>query len=152
MKSRLALQVIAAVAVAALPLAASAAVPGQEQLKGTVTAFNGKYSLHVEDTKSKDIDAVQLHQGTIINPTGLTLRPGMKVTILGTPSAGGVLDANEIDTPYHVAYDQNLGYGRYGGYGGFGSGYGFGPGFGYDGFYGGGPFFGGPLFGAGFGW
>jgi len=148
MKSRLALQVIAVAAIAALPLAAFAAVPGQEQLKGTVTAFNGKYSLHVEDTKSKDIDAVQLHQGTIINPTGLTLRPGMKVTVLGT-SVGGVLDANEIDTPYHVAYNQGFGYG---GYGGYGRGYGFGPGFGYDEFYGGGPLFGGPFFGAGFGW
>jgi len=83
MNSSLALQVIAATAViAAIPIAASAAVPGQEQLKGTVTAFNGKYSLHIENTKSKNVDAVQLHQGTIINPTGLTLRPGMKVTIL----------------------------------------------------------------------
>ncbi len=29
------------------------------------------------------VDNVQLHQGTIINPTGITLEPGMVVSILG---------------------------------------------------------------------
>src|ERR1700722_7733919 len=45
------------------------------------------------------IDNVQLHQGTIINPTGITLQPGMVVSILGY-NAGPYLAANEVDTPY----------------------------------------------------
>ncbi len=45
------------------------------------------------------VDNVQLHQGTIINPTGLTLAPGMVVSILGY-NAGPFFAANEIDTPY----------------------------------------------------
>ena len=44
---------------------------------------------------------MQLHDGTIINPTGLTLAPGMIVGIDGFNS-GRVFDANEIDTPYNV--------------------------------------------------
>lgn len=92
---------ILAAAVVALPIAASAAVPGESQLHGRITAFNGRYDVHVQ-TRSGEIDDVTLHQGTIINPTGLTLRPGMRVTILGNRD-GGSFDANEIDTPYHVA-------------------------------------------------
>jgi hypothetical protein len=46
---------------------------------------------------------VSLHDGTIINPTGLTLAPGEAVTIEGQP-AGGTFVANEIDTPYGYAY------------------------------------------------
>jgi hypothetical protein len=45
------------------------------------------------------MDRVQLHPGTIINPTGITLSPGMVVSILGYNS-GPYFDANEIDTPY----------------------------------------------------
>jgi hypothetical protein len=44
-------------------------------------------------------DRIQLHQGTIINPTGIRLAPGMSVTILGHNS-GHLFLANEIDTPY----------------------------------------------------
>ena len=121
---------------AVAPHAAQAAVPGQDQFKGTITAFDGKYSLHVE-RKNGDVDAVEMHQGTIINPTGLRLRPGMRVTVVGNDT-NGVFQAFEIDTPYHVTYEN-------GGYGGFG----YGPGFGYGGPFGfypgfaGGPFFGG---------
>jgi uncharacterized membrane protein YgcG len=71
---------------------------GDQQIRGRVTAFNGAYSLQVRDDRGF-IDNVQLHQGTVINPTGLTLAPGMIVSILGY-NAGPFFAANEIDTPY----------------------------------------------------
>jgi hypothetical protein len=94
-----------------LPLAAGAQsaptyaqpAPGQDaQIQGRVTSFDGGYQLQVRDEKGY-IDNVRLHQGTIINPTGLTLAPGMIVSILGY-NAGSYFDANEIDTPYTFAY------------------------------------------------
>ena len=94
-----------------LPLAASAQsapsyaqpAPGQDaQIQGRVTAFDGGYQLKVRDEKGY-IDNVRLHRGTIINPTGLTLAPGMVVSILGY-NAGTHFEANEIDTPYTFSY------------------------------------------------
>ena len=84
----------------AQPVPPPAANP-EGRIEGTVTSFDGKYSLQVHDDRGY-IDNVELHQGTIINPTGLTLAPGMRVTIYGTPR-GHVFAANEIDTPYHYA-------------------------------------------------
>jgi hypothetical protein len=86
----------------ASPLAASAQVPGQQQIQGRVTAFDGRFNLHVIQ-QNGEVDAIQLHQGTIINPTGLTLSPGMTVTVVGEPQ-GNVFAANEIDTPYQETY------------------------------------------------
>jgi len=95
----------AAALVLAAPLAASAqevpsyaAVQGDQQIHGRITAFDGAYNLQVRDDNGY-IDNVELHDGTIINPTGLTLAPGMVVSILGD-GAGQAFDANEIDTPY----------------------------------------------------
>jgi hypothetical protein len=96
-------------AVAALTLAAPIAAQAQEvpsyaaaqndqQIQGRVTAFDGTYNLTVADNSGYS-DNVQLHDGTIINPTGLTLAPGMIVNVLGY-NAGPVFEANEIDTPY----------------------------------------------------
>lgn len=93
---------------AMLPLAASAqtpsyAAPGPQTIKGTVASINGKYNISVRDDRGY-VDNVTLHQGTIINPTGLTLAPGEQVTIEGT-NAGSTFVANEIDTPYvYYAY------------------------------------------------
>ena len=70
----------------------------EEDVHGRVVDFDGAYSLTVRDERGF-IDTVRLHDGTIINPTGLTLAPGMVVNILGF-DAGGYLAANEIDTPY----------------------------------------------------
>jgi hypothetical protein len=91
----------------ALPLAARADTPsyavpapaGDERIHGVVRAVNGKYGLTIHDSRGY-IDNVTMHQGTIINPTGLALAPGMEVTILGHAD-GGTFDANEIDTPYN---------------------------------------------------
>lgn len=71
----------------------------QEQtISGRITSVDSTFHLTVQDDRGF-LDSVQLHQGTIINPTGLTLAPGMSVTIIGFPS-GSSFDANQIDTPY----------------------------------------------------
>ena len=53
-----------------------------QQIQGTVASINGTWNISVADT-SGYTDSVQLQQGTIINPTGLTLEPGMNVTVDG---------------------------------------------------------------------
>jgi hypothetical protein len=91
----------------AVPFAASAQsyaqgqpsyASAEENLHGRIVAFDGGYNLRVRDERGY-VDAVQMHPGTIINPTGLTLAPGMVVSVLGY-NAGPYLAANEIDTPY----------------------------------------------------
>ncbi len=76
--------------------AASYATDGQ--IRGRIASFDGGYNLVVRDERGY-IDNVRLHPGTIINPTGLTLRAGMIVSILGF-NQGSFFGANEIDTPY----------------------------------------------------
>jgi hypothetical protein len=71
---------------------------GDETVRGRVASVDGMYTMKVSDERGF-IDNVQLHTGTIINPTGITLIPGMVVSILGY-NAGGFFTANEIDTPY----------------------------------------------------
>lgn len=111
-------------------------------IKGRIQSIDGAYHLTVLDDRGF-FDSVQLHQGTIINPTGLSLASGMSVTITGY-NAGSTFDANEIDTPY--AYDGPV---YYGGYPGYNYGFYFG-----DRFHGGyryrGGFYGGGFHGGGF--
>jgi hypothetical protein len=121
-----------AVGLLASPLAATAQVPGQQQIQGRVTSYDGHYELHVQQANG-EVDAIQLHQGTIINPTGLTLAAGMNVTVVGNPQ-GNVFAANEIDTPYQMTYAYGAPYygpywGPYLGYpeSGYAFGFGFGP-------------------------
>jgi hypothetical protein len=114
------------------PLAASAQslsyatppVAGTEMIRGTIASVNSKYNISVHDERGF-LDSVSLHDGTIINPTGLTLAPGQTVTIDGTAN-GQTFIANEIDTPYTYVADP---YGAYP-YGypnaAFGLGFGFG--------------------------
>jgi hypothetical protein len=80
------------------PAVASAQSYGDQQIQGQVASINGTWNISVDDSNG-NMDSVELHQGTIINPTGLTLAPGMSVTIDGYPD-GPNFDANEIDTPY----------------------------------------------------
>ena len=93
----------------AAPLAAAAQTPsyadggdgpdgGDAQIRGRILSFDGGYNLQVRDDRGY-VDNIVLHQGTIINPTGLTLAPGMVVSVLGA-NGGSYFDANEIDTPY----------------------------------------------------
>ncbi|MBD5633849.1 MAG: hypothetical protein IAI49_05165 [Candidatus Eremiobacteraeota bacterium] len=75
-------------------------VAADEQLRGRILSFDGGYNLAVRDERGF-VDNVQLHDGTIINPTGITLAPGMVVSIEGY-NQGPFLSANEIDTPYQI--------------------------------------------------
>jgi hypothetical protein len=77
----------------------SYAQPSNEQtITGRISAINGTYSISVRDDNGYT-DSVRLHQGTIINPTGLKLAAGMSVTITGY-NAGSYFEANQINTPY----------------------------------------------------
>jgi hypothetical protein len=94
---------------------------GDEQIRGSIAAVTGKYTLQLRDERGF-IDNVALHPGTIINPTGLKLMPGMPVTIVGH-NAGGTFAANQIDAPYTTALvAPAVGFDF-----GFGTGWGWGP-------------------------
>jgi hypothetical protein len=102
--SRLVGAAVAAAALIAPSVAFAQALPeyadagGDQQIQGTVAGINGTWNITVSDANGYD-DSVELHQGTIINPTGLTLEPGMNVTIDGYAD-GSNFDATEIDTQY----------------------------------------------------
>jgi hypothetical protein len=140
----------------AQPLAAPA-YGRQDSIKGTLAGFDGQWVVYMHDDKGYT-DHITLHQGTVINPTGIKLLEGMKVTVFGQPD-GPTFQANRVDvgySPYSPYYgsdgnpaygygDPGYGYGGgYGyGYGGYGGGYGY-PGYGYP--------YGGLAFGIGIGW
>jgi hypothetical protein len=86
------------------PLTANA----DERIHGHISSIQGPYDISVNDSNGYT-DRVHLHHGTIINPTGLTLAPGMIVDISGF-SEGRYFEANEIDTPY-TYYNENWYYG-----------------------------------------
>ena len=89
----------AALITPAIASAQDYAYGGQDtQIQGTVASINGTWNITVADANGY-ADSVDLHQGTIINPTGLTLEPGMSVTVDGYAD-GPNFDAMEIDTPY----------------------------------------------------
>jgi hypothetical protein len=71
-----------------------------QQLHGRIASFDGGYNLQVRDDHGY-LDNVRLHQGTVINPTGLTLASGMIVSVNGY-NQGSFFSANEIDTPYQL--------------------------------------------------
>jgi len=97
-----ALTLAAPIAAQAQEVPSYASAPADQQIQGRVTAFDGAYDLTVLDNSGYS-DNIQLHDGTIINPVGLTLEPGMIVNVLGY-NAGPVFDANEIDTPYRTIW------------------------------------------------
>jgi hypothetical protein len=76
------------------------AVAGSDdlQIRGRIVNFDGEFGVTVRDERGF-LDSVRMHPGTIINPTGIRLEPGMIVSIIGY-NAGPYLDANELDTPY----------------------------------------------------
>jgi len=149
--TRLFATLIAAAAAVAVPVAAfaqaDAPAPSYAQqpsysspedvVRGQIVAFDGGFNLQVRDERGF-VDNVVLHQGTIINPTGLRLSPGMTVTVRGV-NRGHALDANQIDTPY-TTYGAVPAYGYpvavapyyaypYGLYPAYGYGYGYGYGY-----------------------
>jgi hypothetical protein len=121
-------------------------------IKGTITSFDGQWVVYMHDEKGYT-DHITLHQGTVINPTGIKLLEGMKITVYGYAD-GPTFRADVINvaySPYSPYYgaDGNpapaYGYGY--GYGGYPYGYGYG-GYGYP-YYGWGAW---PWIGIGFGW
>jgi hypothetical protein len=91
-------QTPAAPAAAGAPTYARQAANGEETIHGRINRFDGKYGIQVRDDRGF-MDNVEMHAGTVINPTGLALQPGMAVTIVGY-NRGHAFAANEIDTPY----------------------------------------------------
>jgi hypothetical protein len=77
--------------------AAAPATPS-ETIHGRIVAVNGAFRLTLADDRGFN-DDIALQQGTIINPTGLTLAVGMTVSIRGY-NAGDTFSATEIDTGY----------------------------------------------------
>lgn len=137
-QTRHSLKALAIAAAAGLAVAAPSALRAQqipsyanaapqETIKGTITGFDGAFTVYVRDVRGYT-DNISLHQGTIINPTGIRLQAGMRVTIYGYAN-GPTFQAYQIDTPYPPYY----GY-PYGGW--------------YPGPY---PYYG-PYWGASFGW
>lgn len=70
---------------------------GDQTLHGVIASTDGKYGLTVRDDRAVT-DSVVLHRGTVIDPTGLQLMPGMQVTIAGHPGASA-FDADKIEAP-----------------------------------------------------
>lgn len=87
-----------AVAQGPMPPYAHAPSPqAAETIRGRIASINGS-NLEVNDERGF-VDRVRLEQGTVVNPAGLTLQPGMNVTISGY-STGDFFTANVIDAPY----------------------------------------------------
>jgi hypothetical protein len=82
--------------------ASASAAPDDQtiEIRGRVSAFDGVDTLVVRDEQGYLV-TVSLHEGTVVNPAGLTLAPGMIVSVVGY-NAGSSVGANEIDTPYAI--------------------------------------------------
>ncbi|MBD5655232.1 MAG: hypothetical protein IAI50_08610 [Candidatus Eremiobacteraeota bacterium] len=93
---------------------------GEEEIHGRISQVGGKYQLSVRDDRGF-VDNVTLHDGTVINPRGLTLQSGQAVSILGHTN-GKTFEANEVDTPYGFRGGYGYGGGPYAvgvGFGGY---------------------------------
>jgi hypothetical protein len=82
-----------------------AALSGEQTIHGMINSIDGKYGLTVRDDHV-GLEGVTMHRGTIIDPIGLQLKPGMQVTITGHAD-GRTFDANEIDAPAEYLEAQN---------------------------------------------
>lgn len=63
-------------------------------VRGVVTYFR-RFTLQIRMPLNRYRD-IHLHQGTIINPRGATLRTGSVVDVVGHPNADGTLEADQI--------------------------------------------------------
>jgi hypothetical protein len=102
LRSLLAVAVLASTALPASARAQGGTLPSyatrEDRIQGTISGFNGPYTVYVRDDRGY-VDNVTLRSGTVINPTGLRLEVGQRVTILGF-AQGKTFVANEIDAPY----------------------------------------------------
>ena len=78
------------------PAAPGGPFVGAHELRGTVTYFNA-FTMDVRS--GREVVPVHLHQGTIINPRGLTLQPGMVIRVYGF-WANGNFQADRIGLIY----------------------------------------------------
>jgi hypothetical protein len=86
--------VLLAVATATLPLAASAQQQYGETIRGTIVSLDGAGTMQLHDDRGFD-DNVRLEPNVDVSPSGVQLRPGMRVTISGA-NAGSVFSAERI--------------------------------------------------------
>src|SRR5579875_3958017 len=98
MSLRKILAVAAAMPGFALPLAASAQVQRDRWLPLHTVATHHGPVFTLDDGQS-----VRMHRGTVINPTGTTLQPGMRVTIFGHVTENGRIIADEVDVGWQRA-------------------------------------------------
>jgi hypothetical protein len=131
-------------AVCLVPATAGAQVPAYahpdpdaaQTISGSIDRLSGTYGMTLRDDRGY-LDDVRLHHGTVIQPTGTTLRPGMHVTLHGRAD-GKVFDVDEVDVaesdvsqpgyaspyvPYGGGYDFGYVYGSFGYPGYYGNGY-----------------------------
>jgi len=78
---------------------------GSRETSGTIAVVNGT------NIKLQDGRNIFLKNGTAINPTGTTLRPGMQIYVWGERGGNGAINATRIDvqsnTPYNPGYGNN---------------------------------------------
>jgi len=83
------------------------------QINGIVSSFSA-FNLQLNNGQHVD-----LHQGTVINPTGTTLQPGMRISIVGHDEGNGSFAAATINVVGNNGNYGNTGNaGNYGNYGG----------------------------------
>jgi hypothetical protein len=78
----------------------AAAKPDTMTIRGVVSAIDGKWTLTVHDDRNF-IENIALHPGTVIEPTGLRLEPGMRVSVLGYQDNAN-FDADKILGPVNA--------------------------------------------------
>ena len=80
------------------PVAGAPARPprgGPGPLGGTITAAR-PYHVTIRTRAGRSVE-LTLHNGTIINPRGTTLSPGMRVAVRGVPGPDGAVVTDEVD-------------------------------------------------------
>jgi hypothetical protein len=71
---------------------------GNGQMSGTVSSFS-PYNLYLNNGMH-----VELHNGTVINPTGTNLAAGQRVRVIGNWNSDGTFNANEVDVVGNRGY------------------------------------------------
>jgi hypothetical protein len=71
--------------------------------QGTIAETRGSM-LRMDDGRP-----IYLHHGTVIEPTGITLRPGMRISVSGSPGGDGGINADfiEVARRWHGERDWN---------------------------------------------
>jgi len=85
-------RLLAALSIAAFAFATPLAASANDMVHwGIISSIVGNYVTLDDGTM------VLMHRGTIINPVGAPLYPGMRVRVKGSPNGDGIFDAHIID-------------------------------------------------------